>query len=550
MKVLIIGGVAGGAGTAARLRRIDENAEIILFEKGEFISFANCGMPYYIGNEIKNKKELLLQTPESFWNRFHVEVRTGHEVLSVNTRKRKIEVQNRNGIRYEENYDKLVLSPGAVPVKPSIPIAESAPVFLIRDLPDTYRIYNFIQENKPTCCAVIGGGFIGLEMAENLSHRGIKVTLVEAGDHLMPALDLDMAQEIHNTVRKNGVSLYLGKKCCKITCDSVILDEHTSIPVDFAVMSVGIRPQTDFLKGSDVELGMRGEILVNEYMETSAEDVYALGDAVAVRNIVSKEKQIVSLASPAARQSRTVAGEIAGRRQSYQGTQGTSVLRLYDKVAASTGLTEKQLIKYRIPYKKSFTYSCSHAGYYPGASMMLIKLLFDPEKGIVLGAQIVGGEGVDKRIDVLACAVRSKLTVYELQDQELAYAPPFSSSKDPVNMAGYVAGNILDEVMVPFYVDDLESLPTECEYIDVRTAGEFENGTIPGFRNIPLDSLRDHLDEIDKNKTVYVTCQIGLRGYLAQRILVQNGYKVFNLAGGYRLYNSIVEDRRMSGQNE
>lgn len=538
MKVLVVGGVAGGAGTAARLRRNDEYAEIILFEKGRYISYANCGMPYYIGGEIADRDALLLQTPERFWDRFRVEVRTGHEVMAVNTAGKYVTVQSQ-GKQYTESYDKLVLSPGTVSIKPVIPGIDNGNVFTLKSLPDTYGLYDFIEQEKPGYCAVIGGGFIGLEMTENLSRRGIQVSVIEAGAHVMPSLDWDMAQELQHTIYENGIALYINRKCQSIAQGHVVLDDGTRVKADFVVVCAGVRPQTKFLEDSGILLGQRGEICVDEYMETSVKDIYALGDAVSVGNIVSGQREMVPLASPAARQARTVVGEIVGRRQVYRGTQGTSVLRLFSKTAASTGMNEERLKKHGIPYKKSYTYSCSHAGYYPGAAMMSVKLLFSPEDGTVLGAQIVGGEGVDKRIDVLSCEVRGKRDIYHLQDLELAYAPPFSSSKDPVNMAGYVAGNILEHNMVPFYTEDLEYLPEEAQCIDVRTREEFEGGSIPGFRNIPLDTLRDRLDEIDRNRPVYITCQIGLRGYLAQRILIQHGYDTYNLSGGYRLYHCL-----------
>ncbi len=542
MKVLIVGGVAGGAGTAARLRRQDEHAEIILFEKGSHISFANCGMPYYIGNEITEKSALCLQTPESFRNRFRVDVRTGHEVVAVDLQNKSVNVQKEIGMckeTYVETYDKLVLAPGAEPITAGIDGGDSEHVFTMRNLSDTFAIDDFIVKKKPSSCVVVGGGFIGLEMAENLARRGIGVSVIEAGTHLMPSLDIDMAQELHQAAYENHVELYLNRKCCFIGSEYVVLDDGLHVPADLVILCIGVEPRTAFLRDSGIVLGNRGEICVNEWMETSAKDVYALGDAVASEHIVSGRRELIPLASPAARQARTVVGELVGKRQAYHGVQGTSVLRFFGKVAAATGLNERKLQQYGIPYKKSYTYSASHAGYYPGASMMAIKLLFSPDDGKVLGAQIVGVDGVDKRIDVLAAAIRCNMTVYELQDLELAYAPPFSSSKDPVNVAGYVAGNILDQTMLPFYVEELEELPKDAECIDVRTKGEYDGGFIPGFRNIPLDELRERLDEVDISKPVYITCQIGLRGYLAQRILMQRGYECYNLLGGYRFYRML-----------
>lgn len=538
MKVLIIGGVAGGAGTAARLRRNDEHAEIILFEKDGYISYANCGMPYYIGGEIEDREALLLQTPERFWERFRVEVRIGHEVVAINAGAKSITVQNQDK-QYMETYDKLVLSPGTAPIIPSISGIDKGNVFTVKSLTDTYRLHDFIQQKKPRHCAVIGGGFIGLEMTENLARLGIQVSVIEADSHVMPSLDWDMAQELHHVMQENGVALYLNRKCQSIYQGFVVLDDDTRVQAEFAVVCAGVRPQTRFLEHSGIVLGMRGEICVDGHMETSAKDIYALGDAVSVENIVGGQREMVPLASPAARQARTVAGEITGKRQAYQGTQGTSVLRLFSRTAAGTGMNEEKLKKSGIPYRKSYTYSGSHAGYYPGADMMSLKLLFSPEDGRVLGAQIVGGDGVDKRIDVLSCAVRGKWDIYHLQDLELAYAPPFSSSKDPVNIAGYVAGNMMEGSMIPFYAEDLDCLPGDCQRIDVRTREEYENGSIEGFRNMPLDTLREHLDELDRERPVYITCQIGLRGYLAQRILMQHGYETYNLSGGYRFYQCL-----------
>lgn len=542
MKVLIVGGVAGGAGTAARLRRNDEFAEIIVLEKGEYISFANCGLPYYLGGQIEGREALVLQTPESFRRRFAVDVRVRHEVVTVDSgRKEVIVTDHINGLNYRESYDKLVLSPGARPVVPKMERLDFARSLTLRNLSDTDRLYDFMDREKPETCAVVGGGFIGLEVAENLLYRGLKVSLIEAGSHVMPALDEDMAQELHSELKVHGVSLYCNRICSAYQNGKLLLDGGLLLDADFIVLCTGIRPDTEFLDGSGVQLGGRGEIMVNEFMETSVPDIYALGDAVSVQNIVSGEQSMAALASPAARQARIVADVIAGVLKPYQGCQNTSILRFYDKTVAVTGLKEETLRRLTIPYRKSYTYSLSHAGYYPGASMMGIKLLFTQDTGAILGAQIVGGEGVDKRIDVIAAAIRLKKTVYDLQDMELAYAPPYSSSRDPVQIAGCVAGNILEGKMVPFYVEELKSLPQAAEYIDVRTAEEFAAGSIPGFRNIPLDELRRRITEIDLSKPVFVACQIGLRGYLAQRILIQNGAACRNLSGGYRFYKSASE---------
>lgn len=541
MKVLIVGGVAGGAGAAARLRRNDEFAEIIIFEKGEYISFANCGLPYYLGGEIKERDDLVLQTPDSFRKRFAVDVRVRHEVTAVDSERKEVVVtDHKTGLSYRESYDKLILSPGAKPVIPELEPMDTTHSMTLRSLSDAYKLYDYIKREKPRSCAVVGGGFIGLEITENLLRRGLKVSLIEAGSHVMPALDGDMAEELHSELKAQGVSLYRSRICHGYQGGKLSLDDGHLLDADFIVLCTGIKPDTDFLDGSGVRLGDRGQILINHYMETSVPDIYALGDAASVPNIISGEWRTAALASPAASQARLVADGIIGERKPYQGCQNTAILRFFEKTAAVTGLNEETLKRLEIPYRKSYTYSLSHAGYYPGASMMGIKLLFSPETGAILGAQIVGGEGVDKRIDVIAAAVRLKKTVYDLQEMELAYAPPYSSSKDPVQIAGCVAGNILEGKMIPFYVEELDSLPQDGEYIDVRTAQEFAAGSIPGFRNLPLDELRQRISEINLSKPVYITCQIGLRGYLAQRILMQHGAVCRNLSGGYRLYSSAA----------
>lgn len=548
MKVVIVGGVAGGASTAARLRRNNEMAEIILLEKGEFISFANCGLPYYIGNVITDKEALQLQTPGSFQKRFHVDVRVHSEVISVNTKMKWVMVRDTvSGDIYQERYDKLVLSPGSAPINPFGTESRNK-VFTLRNIPDTYRIYDYIEKEHPKSCAVIGGGFIGLEVAENLVKRGIQVFVIEAADHLIAPIDADVACEVHNYMRKQGISLYLGKKCTEIEEGYIKLDNGKTIDTDFVIVSIGVRPETSFLKESGIVLGQKGEILVSDHMQTSIPDVYAIGDAVSVTNFVTKEPCMIPLAGPANKQGRIVADVISGKNVSYEGSIGTSIMKLFEMTVAVTGLKEETLISRGIDYKKSFTYSASHATYYPGGSTMLIKLIFTPNTGKILGAQIVGYEGVDKRIDSFANAIRFGMTVFDLQKMELAYAPPFSSAKDPVNMSGYVAENILDKSMVPYYVEDLDLIPKDALKIDVRTKEEYQRGSLPGYINIPLDELRDRINEIDIKKEIYVTCQIGLRGYLAQRILMGRGYTVYNLAGGYRRYQEVFLDQLQSKQ--
>ena len=539
MKVLIVGGVAGGAGAAARLRRNDEQAEIILFEKGAFISFANCGLPYFIGGAITDRGQLQLQTPEAFRARFHVDVRVMHEVTGVDSASKTVSVLNHaTGETYTESYDKLILSPGASPIRPRFPGLEDNHVFTLRNIPDTYAIYDHIEKVGPKTAAVIGAGFIGLEMAENLAERGLSVSIVEAAPHVMAPMDLDMAHMVHNRIRAAGMGLYVGKKCAGFTANTVQLEDGAAIPADMVILSIGVSPETKFLTGSGVELGQRGEILVDEQLHTNVEDIYALGDAAVVRNLVSGRTQVIPLAGPANKQARIVADVVCGRYASYKGSIGTSIMKFFDMTVACAGEKEESLKAAGTPYHKTFTVSASHAGYYPGGTQMFVKLLYNDE-GTILGAQIVGGEGVDKRIDTLAVAIRFGLTVYDLEEMELAYAPPFSSA----NMAGFVAENVLRGVMTPFYPEDVASIPEDAVRLDVRSPGELEAlGTIPGFLNIPVNELRSRMGELDLTKPVYVTCQVGLRGHVACRMLTQNGAKAYNLSGGYALYSARAKD--------
>ena len=544
MKVLIVGGVAGGAGAAARLRRNDEKAEIILFEKSGYISFANCGLPYYIGDVIVDRDDLLIQTPESFHARFHVDVRVNSEVVSVNTKDKTVTVKDiKNNRSYTESYDKLVLSPGAKPVKPNIAGIDNANVFTLRNVEDTFKIKSYVTESKPESCAVIGGGYIGLEMADNLHRLGMKVSIIEAAGHVIATLDEDMAHDVHNHIRSKGAALYLNGAVTEIGGGYVKTADGGQIDADMVIMSVGVRPETGFLKDSGIELGNRGEILVNEYLETSANDVYAVGDAISVKDFVSGKDALISLASPANKQARIVADNIAGRRIAYHGTQGTAIAKVFDMAVAMTGQSETALKANGTRYKKSYTYSLSSAGYYPGGEPMLIKLLYAPDDGRILGAQITGSKGVDKRIDQFAAALRYKGTVYDLEELELAYAPPFSSAKDPVNMAGYAAENVLTGKSDVFYIEDIPNIPKDAILLDVRTGGEFRKDSLDGAVNISVDTLRDHLDRLDKSKPIYAYCQIGLRGYIAEQILRQNGFTVKNLSGGYRLYNAMRKDK-------
>ena len=549
MKIMIVGGVAGGAGCAARLRRNDENAQIILFEKGDFISFANCGLPYYIGQVITDKAALQLQTPEAFHARFNVEVRVRQEVTAVDSAAKTVTVLNHaTGERYTERYDKLVLSPGASPIRPAFPGIEKNHVFTLRNIPDTYAIYDYIEQARPRTAAVIGAGFIGLEMAENLADRGLTVSVVEAAPHVMAPLDTDMAHMVHNRIRAAGMGLYINRKCAGFTENGVILEGGDVVPADMVILSIGVAPETRFLQGSSVELGRRGEILVDEQLRTNVPDIFALGDAATVRNLVSGRQQVIPLAGPANKQARIAADVICGKNARYKGSIGTSIMKFFEMTVATAGEKEESLKAAGTPYRKTFTVSSSHAGYYPGGTQMVIKLLYSPE-GRVLGAQIVGGEGVDKRIDTLAVAIRFGMSVSDLAEMELAYAPPFSSAKDPVNMAGFVAENVLDGAMTPFFADEIDAIPDNAVRLDVRNPGELAAlGGIPGFVNIPLNQLRSRLDEVDLTRPVYVTCQVGLRGYVAARTLAQHGARVYNLSGGYVLYASRMKD--LAGQGE
>ncbi|OQB15963.1 MAG: Coenzyme A disulfide reductase [Firmicutes bacterium ADurb.Bin193] len=544
-KILIVGGVAGGASAAARLRRLDENAEIIMFERGEHISFANCGLPYYIGGEITEKSSLTLQTPQSFHRRFNVDVRTESEVISIDRENKRVEVSDlKSGKVYSESYDKLILSPGAEPQILPIEGAKSDKIFTLRNIPDTYRIKDYITENKPKSVAVIGGGYIGVEVAENLFKAGLEVTIIEFADHVIAPLDFDMAADVHNHIRQKGVRLILndGVRAVSKTEGGLKLTLGSGeIYCDMAVMSVGVRPESILARNAGLEVNEKGAIVVNSSMKTSDDDIYAVGDAVEVVDFVSGRKGYVPLAGPANKQGRIAADDICGIKSTYEGTQGTGILKCFDLTVASTGINEKTAKSLDLDYEKSFTYSASHASYYPGAVNMSVKLVFEKKDGKILGAQIVGYDGVDKRIDVIATAIRAGMTVYDLTRLELAYAPPYSSAKDPVNMAGYVAENALTGKVKLIHWHDIDALMKNenAVFLDVRTAMEYENGHIPNFINIPLDDIRQRLGEFDRSNTYYITCQVGLRGYLACRILSQKGFQCYNLSGGYRLYNSI-----------
>lgn len=549
-KVLIVGGVAGGASAAARLRRIDETLEIILFEKGEYISFANCGLPYYIGGSIEEREMLFVQTPEAMKERFNIDVRVRNEVISIDSHKRTVQVKNHiTNTIYEENYDDLILSPGSKPLRPPIPGINGNNIFSLWTVPDVDAIHEYISKNKPKNAVVVGGGFIGLEMAENLYDRNINVSIVEAAEQVMGPMDYDMASLIHNHILSKNVHLYLGNGVKEFVSEGkktkVILQDGKSIDADLIILSIGVRPNTEFIKNSSLKLNERGGIKVNEYLETSEAHIYAVGDAIEVEDFVNKSITMIPLAGPANKQGRIAANNIVGKKEKYNGTQGTSIAKVFDLTVASTGNNEKTLKQKSIPYISSIIDSKSHAGYYPGALPMTIKLLYSTE-GKILGSQIIGYDGVDKRIDVIATALRFEKTVFDLEELELAYAPPYSSAKDPVNMAGYVAANIIKKDMEIIHWDEIEKLDLDKSIIlDIREDIERELGYIPNSIHIPLDNLRKRINELPKDKEIVVYCQVGLRGYIAYRMLTQKGFKqVRNLTGGYKFYDTIISTER------
>ena len=537
-KIIIVGGVAGGASAAARLRRLDEKAEIILFERDEHISFANCGLPYYIGGEITNPHELTIQTPESFHSQFNIDVRVFSEVISIDKKAKTVAVKNhKTGETYTESYDKLLLSPGATPIKPNIEGLDSDKVFTLRNIPDTFKIKNYVEANRPKSAAIVGGGFIGVEMAENLHAIGLEVTLIEMQDQIIAPLDFDMACDVHKYMKRKGITLALknGVQSVNDSGDTLTVKlTDGEVQADMLIMAIGVSPESGLARSAELDIGERGHIIVNNHMQTSDIDIFAVGDAVGP----------IPLAGPASKQGRVAADVIYGLDSQYIGTQGSSILKVFDMTIASTGINEKTAKRLGLDYDKSFTYSASHATYYPGATYMSIKTIFEKNTGRILGAQIVGFDGVDKRCDVFATAIYSKLTAFDLAKLELCYAPPYSSAKDPVNMAGFVIENILTGKAQHFHWHDVNDLPRDgsVTLLDTRSSTEFLSGTIDGFKNIPLHKLRDRLNELEKAKPVYIICQTGLRGYIAARILMQNGFAVYNLSGGYRLYKSVFSE--------
>jgi len=544
MNYLIIGGVAGGATVAARLRRMDEKANIILFERGKYVSYANCGLPYYIGDTINNREKLFVQTAKGFTDRFRIDIRTEQEVTAIRPDKKEVEIKNLStGETYTETYDKLVLSPGAEPLRSGIEGIGSKKIFTLRNVPDTDTIKNYVNTENPKRAIVVGGGFIGLEMAENLHDLGIQVDVVEMANQVMAPLDFSMAAIVHRQLTDKGVGLHLEDGVSRFEEKdggvTVHLRSGKQIATDMVLLSIGVRPETKLAKDAGLAIGERGGIAVNDYMQTSDADIYALGDAVEVRHLVTGQPALIPLAGPANKQGRIVADNIVfGNKEKYPGSIGTSIAKVFDLTVAAAGANAKLLQRNNIPYISSYTHGASHAGYYPGAVPLSIKILFAPENGKLLGAQIVGFNGVDKRIEMLAQVIQRGGTVHDLAELEHAYAPPYSSAKDPVNMAGFVAENILNKKSRIIQWRELAELPADTIRIDVRTHDEYKLGTIPGFINIPVDELREHLDELPKEKPIVVTCAVGLRGYLAYRILVQNGFKhVRNLSGGYKTWS-------------
>ena len=544
MNYLIIGGVAGGATVAARLRRMDEKANIVLFERGKYVSYANCGLPYYIGDTNNNREKLFVQTVKGFTDRFRIDIRTEQEVTAIRPDKKEVEVKNLStGEIYTETYDKLVLSPGAEPLRPGIEGIGSKKIFTLRNVPDTDTIKNYINIEKPKRAIVVGGGFIGLEMAENLHDLGIQVDVVEMSNQVMAPLDFSMAAIVHQQLTDKGVGLHLEDGVSRFEEKdggvTVHLRSGKQIATDMVLLSIGVRPETKLAKEAGLAIGERGGIAVNDYMQTSDADIYALGDATEVKNLVTGQPSLIPLAGPANKQGRIVADNIIfGNKKKYAGSIGTSIAKVFDLTVAATGANAKLLQRNNIPYTSSYTHGASNAGYYPGAVPMSIKILFDPENGKLLGAQIVGFNGVDKRIEMLEQVIQRGGTIYDLTELEHAYAPPYSSAKDPVNMAGFVAENILKGKSQIIQWRELAELPADTIRIDVRTRDEHKLGSIPGFINIPVDELREHLDELPKDKLIVVSCAVGLRGYLAYRILVQNGFKnVRNLSGGYKTWS-------------
>ena len=552
MKIVIIGGVAGGATAAARIRRRNEHAEIIVFEKSGYISYANCGLPYYIGDLITDPEELTLQTPESFFRRFRIHMKIHHEVVSIHPDRKTVSVKNlETGEAFEESYDKLILSPGAKPAQPRLPGVGMDQLFTLRTVEDTFRIKEYITKNHPKSVVLAGGGFIGLELAENLRELGMEVTIVQRPRQLMTPFDPDMASMIHSEMRRHGIKLLLGYTVEgfreKDHEAEVLLKDNPSLRADMVILAIGVTPDTALAKEAGLELGIRGSIVVNDRMETSVPDIYAAGDAVQVKHYVTGEDTLLSLAGPANKQGRIIADHICGDDSRYPGSQGSSVIKVFDMTAATTGINETNARRAGLQVDTVILSPMSHAGYYPGGKVMTMKVVFEKATCRLLGAQIIGYEGVDKRIDVLATAIHAGMKATQLKDLDLAYAPPYSSAKDPVSMAGFMIDNITKEILKQWHLEDMDAVLKEegAVLLDVRTVQEYSRGHISGFINIPLDELREHIHEIEKGKPVDLICQSGLRSYIASRILEGYGYETYNFSGGFRYYDAVVNDRAL-----
>lgn len=555
MKVVIVGGVAGGATAAARLRRLDETAEIVVFERSGFISYANCGLPYYIGGVIEDEADLTLQTPESFYERFRVQMKVHHEVTAIDRAAKTVTVRNlETGEVFAEAYDKLLLSPGAKPTQPALPGVGLDRLFTLRTVEDTLRIHRFVAEQHPRSVVLAGGGFIGLELAENLREKGLDVTIVQRPTQLMNPFDADMAALIHREVRAHGVRLALGHTVEGFAEANggvqVLLKDEAPLQADMVILAIGVTPDSRLAADAGLELGLKGSIVVNDRMQTSDPDIYAVGDAVQVTHFVSGQPALIALAGPANKQGRIAADNIAGGDSRYKGSQGSSVLKIFSLTAAATGLNETAARRAGLDADAVVLSPMNHAGYYPGGQVMTMKVVYERGTGRLLGGQILGGDGVDKRIDVLATALRAGMTAADLTELDLAYAPPYSSAKDPVNMAGYMIENLLTGKVQQFRLDDLAALPRDgsVTLLDTRTPEEYRRGHADGFINLPLDELRERLGELDPAKPVYVMCQSGLRSYVACRILSQHGFHCYNFAGGYRFYEAVTTDRCQSRQ--
>ena len=550
MKVVIVGGVAGGATAAARLRRLDESAEIVVFERSGYVSYANCGLPYYIGGVITDRAELTLQTPESFWRRFRVDMRVRHEVTAIHPDTKTVDVKNlATGEVFAESYDKLILSPGARPTQPALPGVGIDRLFTLRTVEDTLKLREFIEQHHPRSAVLAGGGFIGIELVENLRELGLDVTVVQRPKQLLNPLDADMAAFLHAQLREKGVKLMLGRTVEGFAADgdrvNVLIKDEAPLTADMVVLAIGVTPDTGLARDAGLELGIKGSIVVNDRMETSVPDIYAVGDAVQVKHSVTGQDTLLSLAGPANKQGRIAADNICGGDSRYLGSQGSSVIKVFDMTIAATGVNEKTARQAGIDCDKVFLSPMSHAGYYPGGKVMTMKVVFEKGTYRLLGAQIVGYEGVDKRIDVLATAIHAGLTGPQLKDLDLAYAPPYSSAKDPVNMAGFMIENLSRGLVEQFFPEDVDALPRDgsATLLDVRTPGEYAAGHAEGFVNLPVDDLREHLVEIPADKPVYLICQSALRSYIACRILSQHGLRCSHLSGGWRLYTAIMQDQ-------